>query len=154
MPLYSAKGRADGVCAVDISLSELIEELHSSGNSGDYVLEKAIVDDSGQIIVSTTRDFANAKLHSYSSSDEEPTFAKLDNEELWNDLKERKFGLRVTRDSEGEMVVYTFCHIRSVNWFYLEKLSLEGVMKFFQDFRSLPGEAADDEKSPAKSAGR
>lgn len=154
VPLYSAKGRADGVCAVDISLSELIEELHSSGNSGDYVLEKAIVDDSGQIIVSTTRDFANAKLHSYSSSDEEPTFAKLDNEELWNDLKERKFGLRVTRDSKGEMVVYTFCHIRSVNWFYLEKLSLEGVMKFFQDFRPLPGDAADDEKSPAKSAGR
>lgn len=154
VPLYSAKGRADGVCAVDISLSELIETLHSAGNSGAYVLEKAIVDDSGRIIVSTTRDFANAKLHSYSSSDEEPTFEKLDDEELWNDLKERKFGLKVTRGSDGKMVVYSFCRIRSVNWFYLEKMSLEGVMKFFQDSRPLRGNAAGDEKSPAETAGR
>lgn len=124
-----AQGGSGGVCAIDISLSELIEELHSSGNSGAYVEEKAIVDDSGRIIVSTTKSFAEAKMHRYSSADEDVTFARLDNPSLLADMNSRQFGLKTMTDRNGEEVVYVFCHIRSVNWFYVERMNMRLLLQ-------------------------
>lgn len=127
-PLHLQDGGLDGVCAIDISLAELIEELHSAGNSGSYVEEKAIVNDSGQIIVSTTRSFAEAKLRRYHLPDEEVTFADLANPILLDDMKKRRFGVKIWRNEYGEEVVYAFCHIRSVNWFYVEKMNLRKLL--------------------------
>ena len=113
-----------GVCSIDISLAELIEELRSAGNSGNYVEEKAIVDNSGRIIVSTTADFAEMEMRRYRSDKETVTFATLDNPHLLSEMNKRKFGIAVTTDQRGTEVVYAFCHIRSVNWFYVEKMNV------------------------------
>ncbi len=132
VPMQVPGMRGSGVCAVDISLAELIEELHSSGNSGDCVLEKAIVDDSGKIIVSTTRSFADTQLRHFSSADEEVNFADLDNPALWRVVNERKFGIQTGKDASGVDVVYVFFHIASVNWFYVEKLDMARLSQTFR----------------------
>ena len=122
--LPARNGPSEGVCAIDISLAELIEELRSAGNSGNYVEEKAIVDDSGRIIVSTTADFAETEMRRYRSAGETVTFATLDNPVLLSEMNKRKFGIAVSTDHRGIEVVYAFCHIRSVNWFYVEKMNI------------------------------
>ena len=86
--------------------------------------EKAIVDNSGRIIVSTTADFAEMEMRRYRSDKETVTFATLDNPHLLSEMNKRKFGIAVTTDQRGTEVVYAFCHIRSVNWFYVEKMNV------------------------------
>ena len=130
--LPARNGPSKGVCAIDISLAELIEELRSSGNSGSYVEEKAIVDDSGRIIVSTTADFAETEMRRYRSADETVTFAILDNPVLLSEMNRRKFGIAVATDHRGAEIVYAFCHIRSVNWFYVEKMNISLLLEHFR----------------------
>ncbi len=132
VPLRMPDGRGNGVCAVDISLDELIEELHSSGNAGPHVLEKAIMDDDGRIIVSTTRDFADIARSNYRSPDDEVVFKQLENRAVLDDMKKRKFGVVTIQEPDGNETVYTFCHIRSVNWFYIEKLDMRNLLAFFR----------------------
>lgn len=130
VPLHVLNMRGSGVCAVDISISELIEELHNSGNSGNYVQEKAIIDNDGQVIVSTTKNFAEAVMHSYRRSDEKIVFRKLEDPVLLAAMKTRKFGVITTRGASGSEDVYTFCHIGSVNWFYIEKLDMKRLLEY------------------------
>lgn len=116
-----------GVCSIDISLTELIEELRSSGNRKDYVEEKAIVDSSGRIIVSTTANFAESEMRRYLSGGEN-TATSLENRALLAEMNKRKFGVSMVQEPSGQEAVYAFCHIRSVNWFYLEKRNLEHLL--------------------------
>ena len=133
--LPGRKGSGNGVCAIDISLAELIEELRSAGNRGSYVEEKAIVDNSGRIIVSTTADFAESEMRRYHSADETVTFASLDNPGLLSEMNRRKFGIVVTTDKRGAEVVYAFCHIRSVNWFYVERMNVAQLLEHCRSSR-------------------
>ncbi len=165
VPLRGKDGRDNGVCAIDISLPELIEELHSSGNSGDYVIEKAIVDNQGRLIVSTTANFADARLYGAGSAGEEPSFPPMADRALLADMKDRKFGVRAARDPSGEMVIYAFNHIRSVDWFYIEKLRYDRTLEQFTPARAAsadrrhgtppaPQASAVPESAPATPAGR
>lgn len=126
-PLYSEDGTLNGVCAIDISVPKLIQELRSAGNTGYAVEEKAIVDDSGRIIVSTTRSFAEARMRRYQSSDEPLDFSSLQDPDLLKTMKKQKYGV-IFRTESGEEIVYAFCHIRSVGWFYLEKMNLRRLL--------------------------
>ena len=47
-------------------------------------------------------------------------------------MKKRKFGVVTIQESDGNETVYTFCHIRSVNWFYIEKLDMRNLLAFFR----------------------
>ena len=129
-PFYREDGSLNGVCALDISLPKLIQELKSSGNTGTAVEEKAIIDNSGQIIVSTTRSFAEARMRRYRSSDEPLLFAALPDPTLLDTMKKQRYGV-IFREENGAEYVYAFCHIRSVGWFYLEKMNLLSLMREF-----------------------
>ena len=129
-PFYREDGSLNGVCALDISLPKLIQELKSSGNTGTAVEEKAIIDNSGQIIVSTTRSFAEARMRRYRSSDEPLLFAALPDPTLFDTMKKQRYGVTF-REENGAEYVYAFCHIRSVGWFYLEKMNLLSLMREF-----------------------
>lgn len=122
-PLFLQNG-TDGVCAIDISISKMIEELHSSGNSSRFVEEKAIVDAEGRIIVSSPQESRHNR-----SADGEPVFADLNNPALLDYIKKRNFGIRIWQNDRGEEVVYSFCHIRSVNWFYIERINLRKLLE-------------------------
>jgi len=47
-------------------------------------------------------------------------------------MKKRKFGVVTIQEPDGNETVYTFCHIRSVNWFYIEKLDMRNLLAFFR----------------------
>ena len=128
VPLNLLGTQEDGVCTVDISLSELVEELQSAGSDGPYVLEKVIVDGSGQIIISTNRSFANARLRSNRNAAGEVEFTQLGDPSLLKLMKEQRVGV-VTRNVTGREIIYAFCHIRSVDWYYLEKLDMKLLLQ-------------------------
>ena len=94
------------------------------------MVEKAIIDNSGQIIVSTTRTFAEARMRRYRSSDEPLLFAALPDPTLLDTMKKQRYGVTF-REENGAEYVYAFCHIRSVGWFYLEKMNLLSLMREF-----------------------
>lgn len=122
-PLFLQNG-TDGVCAIDISIPKMIEELRASGNSARFVEEKAIVDAEGRIIVSSPQK--SSPGHTAGSGQ---IFAGLNNPALLDYIKKRNFGIRIWQNDQGEEVVYSFCHIRSVNWFYIERMNLRKLLE-------------------------
>lgn len=126
-PFFDASGRLNGICALDISISELIEELRSGGNNTNLVEEKSIITADGEIIVSTTTDFSNAKNQGYATADSTVVFDKLDNRELLSAMKHKRYGVLIQEDDNDDEIVYAYCHIPSVNWFYLERMRMESL---------------------------
>ena len=122
-PLFLQNG-TDGVCAIDISIPKMIEELRASGNSARFVEEKAVVDAEGRIIVSSPQK--SSPGHTAGSGQ---IFAGLNNPALLDYIKKRNFGIRIWQNDQGEEVVYSFCHIRSVNWFYIERMNLRKLLE-------------------------
>ncbi|MDR0932256.1 MAG: protein kinase [Victivallales bacterium] len=141
VPLHVLNMRGSGVCAVDISISELIEALHNTPDAGRIVEEKAIVDSEGRIIVSTTKSFADAVMHRYRRSNEQVVFRKLENDTLLNAMKKRKFGIITVNGNSQAEEVYTFFYISSVNWFYVEKINMTRLLEYCRNLplRSIAG---------------
>lgn len=139
-PIRLAGGKANGVCGLDISIAELVEELRLGGNSEAVAEEKAIVTNTGDIIVSTGRDFAAGKLHEYRRADEKVVFANLGDPVLLDKMKRKQYGVSIQRDAEGREFVYAFCRIRSVDWFYVEKMELNRLVAASEQRGVEPGQ--------------
>ena len=113
---------------MDVSISALINTLQSYGNIGGYVEEKAIVSANREIIISTTKSFAHEKIMPSLESDDTITFNKFATESLFDYMKRQRFGI-VTAPENGEEKVYAFYYIRSVDWFYVEKMNLKYLLE-------------------------
>ena len=117
-----------------------MEELRLGGNSEAVAEEKAIVTNTGDIIVSTGRDFAAGKLHEYRRADEKVVFANLGDPVLLDKMKREQYGVSIQRDAEGREFVYAFCRIRSVDWFYVEKMELNRLVAASEQRGVEPGQ--------------
>ena len=63
-------------------------------------------------------------------SDDTVTFNKFATESLFEYMKKQKFGI-VTAPENGEEKVYAFYYIRSVDWFYVEKMNMKYLLGAF-----------------------
>ena len=109
-------GKTGGACALDISISALINTIQSYGNIGGYVEEKAIVSANRKIIISTTKSFAREKIMPSLESDDTVTFNEFATESLFEYMKKQKFGI-VTAPENGE------------EKFYVEKMNLKYLLE-------------------------
>lgn len=130
-PIY-LDHKPSGACAVDVSISALINTIQSTGNLGGYVEEKAIVSANREVIISTTKSFAQEKILPSLESDDSITFNKFATEQLFEKMKKSRFGI-VTAEENGEEKAYAFYYIQSVNWFYVEKMNLNYLLEAFGD---------------------
>lgn len=139
-PIRLAGGTASGVCGLDISIAKLVEELRLGGNSEAVAEEKAIVTNTGDIIVSTGRDFAAGNLRGYRRADEKVVFTNLGDPVLLDRMNRKQYGVSIQRDVQGREFVYAFCRIRSVDWFYVEKMELKRLVASSEQRGVEPGQ--------------
>ncbi|MBR4666356.1 MAG: protein kinase [Lentisphaeria bacterium] len=62
VPIIDLNERFRGVAGLDLSVNKLTERILSQGNTGKYVLEKAVIDRTGEVIFSSKSQYFNKKF--------------------------------------------------------------------------------------------
>ncbi len=121
--IVNEKNEVIGVAGADVSLSQLIAILHKTGNQGDYIKNKYLVDKSGRIIADSTE-----KLLAARTQNDQLEFRQFPYSDLLNEMWGEKNGWRFSSE-RGINYLYFFLEIESLEWLYIERIDFEELLK-------------------------
>ena len=119
--IYDLHGDFRGVAGLDLSVNQLTKSLLDKGNVGDYVLEKAVVNLSGETVFSTKSEYFNKTFDpdKYHQNAEFKTPLFHTKEVRTRILKGNKgYGTFVVTQ-EGLQLIYCFAHLEIFDMFYV-----------------------------------
>ncbi len=119
VPMLDTAGNFLGVAGFDLSLNIIIRDLMNNGNTGNNVLEKTLLDNSGLILLSTGGRFASAM----ETNKEDSLTIHYDDPELFRQFIETKYGT-ITREENGRRFIYCVNYLPSQDWYYIEKIDV------------------------------
>ncbi len=119
VPMLDTAGNFLGVAGFDLSLNIIIRDLMNNGNTGNNVLEKTLLDNSGLILLSTGGRFASAM----ETNKEDSLTIHYDDPELFRQFMETKYGT-ITREENGRRFIYCVNYLPSQDWYYIEKIDV------------------------------
>ena len=117
----NGKGSGVGVAGRDLSVNRLTNGILTRGNTGDYVIEKAVIDRAGETIFSTQSEYFNRtsdpdKYHQ-DAAFKTPLFRDPDIRDRI--LKSGKdFGI-FSAGKKGKKTVYSFAHLKILDMYYV-----------------------------------
>ena len=123
VPMLDTSGNLLGVAGFDLHLNTIIRELKTNGNVGNNVLEKTLLDDKAQILVSTGARFAGAM----ETNREDSLTITFDDEDLFRQFVETKYGI-ITREENGRRIIYCVNYLPSQDWYYFEKIDVTDAL--------------------------
>ena len=122
VPMLDTAGNFLGVAGFDLHLNTIIRDLKMNGNTGNNVLEKTLLDDKGQILVSTGARFAGAM----ETNKEDSLSIYFDDADLFEQFTATKYGT-ITRMENGRRIIYCVNYLPSQNWYYIEKIDVSAT---------------------------
>ena len=119
--IYDLHGDFRGVAGLDLSVNQLTKSLLDKGNVADYVLEKAVVNLSGETVFSTKSEYFNKTFDpdKYHQNAEFKT-PLFHNKEVRNRIlkRGRDYGTFIIKQ-DGRELIYCFAHLEVFNMFYV-----------------------------------
>ena len=96
------------------------------GDSGKFLLEKTIVDSDGRVVLAI--DEKSAADANCSGGNVDKKRASYKNMALFRSIKSRRNGT-IIRAENGRYMAYIFSGMYSVEWYYIEKIDLEELLR-------------------------
>jgi len=119
VPMLDTAGNFLGVAGFDLNLNVIIRDLKTHGNTGNNVIEKTLMDNTGLILLSTGGRFASAM----ETNKEDSLTIHFDNADLFRQFTETKYGT-ITREENGRSIIYCVNYLPSQDWYYIEKIDV------------------------------
>ncbi len=114
-----------GAAGADVSLNQLISTLCETGNSGKFVKDKFLVDESGNIIADSS-----GKLVASRGDNDELEFRRFPYSKLLPKMWERKNGWLFSEEN-GVNYLYFYLEIESLQWLYIERIDFEELLEYY-----------------------
>ncbi len=116
-PVYDEQGTFFGAAALDLSLKFISDDINASGNTGDAVLDKLLLNRNGVILVGDEY----SRIYENTESVKPLRLKRLEPEYLWRYIRSRGTGY-LFRHENGRQVLYIYIALNSFPGYYLEKL--------------------------------
>ncbi len=134
VPIYDMKGEFCGVVGLDLSVNKLTNSILSMGNTGEYVLEKAVINKDGETIFSSKSEYFNKsfdpeKLHK-DVEFKTPLFG--DDVIRRKILQEGKNYGVFSLERNGRRRVYSFAHLDIIDMYYVVVADYNGLLSYIR----------------------
>ena len=121
VPIYDLSGKFRGVVGLDLSVNKLTTSILSKGNTGDYVLEKAVINREGETIFSSKSEYFNKRFdpdkYHRNAEFKTPLFRT---EEVRKRILDRHEGYGTfTSNSDGRKIIYSFAHLEIFDMYFV-----------------------------------
>ena len=129
MQIRDIQGNFYGVAGLDLSFNKLTENLLKAGNTGSHVLEKAIIDPEGRVILSSASQYFNRTFDpkDYVNPELEMPLFKDDIIRTMILKQGKTFGLFLIEEN-GREVLYSFAHLKIFNLYYVEVIDFQKLL--------------------------
>ena len=114
-------GNFCGVASLDLSLNHLTHNLLKRGNVGEYVLEKAIIDTVGNVVVSSKSEYFNKTFDPDKYHQEAPfDMPKFHSKQICDRITKRGRDYNTFINIEnGKQVLYAFAYLEVFKMYYV-----------------------------------
>ena len=136
--IFDLNGRFCGVAGLDVSVNQLTNSILDKGNVGDYVLEKAVINNDGHVIFSTKSEYYNKtfdpeKFH----QDAEFKTPLYRTDEIRNRIlkRGRDYGTIVVNEGE-ESTVYCYAYLEIFDMFYVVAADYRKLVEHVKNVRA------------------
>lgn len=132
LPIFVNK-KLQGVIAVDNMLRYIARFMKNKGNTDAFLLEKAIIDGEGRIILGTREDYS---VKDEMNDGEEKIYQSgnfFDDEQTFKIIRQRKNGMLTIRTANDRNIVYLFYRINMHDWHYVEKIDLDMLLASIEE---------------------
>ncbi len=115
-----------GVAGVDIMLSQLIKMLEKTGNTGDFILKKMLLDKTGRIMADSSGEWNPTVVGEELKFSTHPRMDML--KKMWS---ERNGWIFLSENGTNYLIFYL--EIESLQWLYIERINFDKLMKSVND---------------------
>ena len=131
MSIYDLNGKFCGVVGIDLSVNRLTTDILGKGNTGDYVIEKAVVNLNGEVVFSSKSEFYNKRF------DPEKFHQNVEfHSPLYQTpyvrrriLKQAKgYGTFIVKQ-DGKDIIYSFAHVSVLNMYFVVSADYEKLLR-------------------------
>ena len=121
VPIYDLRGEFRGVVGLDLSINKLTESILSKGNTGKYVIEKAVINLDGETIFSSQSEYFNkkfdpAKYHRHVEFMTPLFRTEAIRKRITKD--NRGYGAFIVREN-GRKIIYSLAHLDIWNMYFV-----------------------------------
>lgn len=120
--VMDADGKFIGAAGIDVSLTMLLKLMEETGNHGDFIKNKILIDKEANIIADSS-----TQLNAVRTGSDELEFKKFEATNL-NEIWERKNGWFFQIEN-GVNYLYFFLEIQTTDWLYIERIDFEELMR-------------------------
>jgi len=128
LPMIDVHGNFHGVAAIDVSVMKLVKSLRGMGGKGKYLREKTIVDADGFVVVDKDETYTRESAPDAAGVDKNSRRTLYKDARLFERIKSRRNGI-IIREEKGRHIAYIFSGMYSVEWFYIEKIDLDTLLR-------------------------
>ena len=131
VPIYAMNGEFSGVVGLDLSVNRLTNSILSMGNTGDYVIEKAVINLDGETIFSSKSEYFNKsfdpdKFH----KDVEFETPHFRTESIRNRILRQGNSYGAFADNG---LVYSFAHLEIFNMYYVVVADYNKLVSYIRE---------------------
>lgn len=140
VPIYDLQGKFRGVVGADVSVNKLTNSIIEKGNTGNYVLEKAVITLNGEVVFSTKSHFFNKKfdpekLHEHAVYKAQRFGTP---EVRYRILKRnRDFGTFIIPEN-GKKRIYSFAHLTIFNMYFVVVCDYDRLIQYLETTQEPP----------------
>ena len=128
LPMIDVHGNLHGVAAIDVSVMKLVKSLRGMGGDGRFLRAKSIVDADGFVVVDKDEAYVRESTPNAVSVDKNSKRALYKDTRLFERIKSQRNGI-IIREEKGRHMAYIFSGMYSVEWFYIEKIDLDTLLR-------------------------
>jgi|GEM_PF-525925 tRNA A-37 threonylcarbamoyl transferase component Bud32 len=114
-----------GVAGADIVLGQLLKILNETGNTGVFVKNKFLVDDTGRVIADST-----GKLLATRVGDDRLEFNQFPYAQFLPQMWEERNGWLFSEE-DGVDYLYFYLEIESLHWLYIERIDFNQLLELY-----------------------
>ena len=140
VPIYDLAGVFRGVVGLDLSVNQLTESILGKGNTGDYVIEKAVVNREGETIFSSESEYFNKRFdpdqYHRNAEFKTPLFrtAEIRKRILGSD---GGYGTFVV-GGQGRRIICSFAHLKILDMYFVVVADYDGLIRHIERGDSQP----------------
>ncbi len=145
MQICDEEGNFYGVTGLDISFNKFAKSLLNTGNVGHFVIESALIDVDGRIIVSSNSEFLKNDFdwsqHKQGGEMQMKFFATP---KIRRTILNTKYGIISVNELPYGEVIYIYAQLKSLNWVCIQKIDYDIYLQVYR--RRLLMQKAEDFK--------
>ena len=145
MQICDEEGNFYGVTGLDVSFNKFAKSLLNTGNIGHFVIESAIIDVDGRIIVSSNSEFLKNDFDwSQHKQGGEMQMKFFSTPKIRRKILNTKYGIISVNEFPYGEVIYIYAQLKSLNWVCIQKINYNIYLQVYR--RRLLMQKAEDFK--------